>query len=93
MAGDVPLPFMGRATDKGRIRIRICIPRRFPPRPHGSLELVEEVRSMLSDRRMASVGKSEFLTMILGQRRNPWHQRLIHFAHLACRSGSYENPA
>ena len=33
-------------------------PPRSRPRPHGSLELVEEVRSMLSDRRMASVGKS-----------------------------------
>ena len=30
-------------------------PPRSRPRPHGSLELVEEVRSMLSDRRMASV--------------------------------------
>ena len=33
MAGDVPLPLMGRATDKGRIRIRIRI--------HVSQELVE----------------------------------------------------
>ena len=48
---------------------------------------------MLSDRRVASVWKSEFSAMIWGEGRNPWHQRLVHFGHLACRSGSYENPA
>ena len=33
-------------------------PPRFPPRPRGSLDLVEEKRSVVSDRRRASAGKS-----------------------------------
>ena len=38
--------------------VSFCCPSRFRPRPRGSLDLVEEKRSVVSDRRRASAGKS-----------------------------------